>query len=97
METIADDPLVEALADGETAWERDSRAEHWRNASRITRGRKAEIDCKYRVNVNNYDILEAYAFNLSTKDRRQIRRIIFDHFDYVVDQWEEFQRRRAHE
>ena len=59
--------------------------------------RKAEIECKYWIDVDDYDIQEAYAFNLSPRDRRQIRRIIFDHFDYIVDQWEESQRRRAHE
>jgi hypothetical protein len=44
-----------------------------------------------------YDIIEAYAFNLGPKDRRQVRRIIFEHFDYIVAQWDEFQRSRSNE
>jgi hypothetical protein len=36
---------------------------------------------------------EAYAFDLSPKDRREIRRIIFQHFEYIEEQWDEFQRR----
>jgi len=58
--------------------------------------RRAGSECKYWIDVDNYDILEAYAFELTPRDRRQIRRIIFDHFDYIVEQWGEFQRRRLH-
>ena len=59
--------------------------------------KKAEIECKYWIDAVNYDIIEAYAFNLDPRSRRQIRRIIFDHFDYIVEQWEEFQRKRTRE
>ncbi|MEI7998559.1 MAG: hypothetical protein WCH62_03530 [Candidatus Omnitrophota bacterium] len=33
-------------------------------------------------------------FGLKDKDKRQIRRIIFDHFDYIVEKWNEFERRK---
>lgn len=56
--------------------------------------RKAEVECKYWLDLDNFDIMEAYAFNLGPQERRQIRRIIFDHFDYIVGQWDEFQRRQ---
>lgn len=56
--------------------------------------RKAETECKYWIDVDGFDIVEAYAYRLKPRDRREIRRIVFDHFDYIVDQWEEFQRRR---
>jgi hypothetical protein len=56
--------------------------------------KKAEMECKYWIDVDAFDILEAYAYRLKRRDRREIRRIVFDHFDYIVDQWEEFQRRR---
>jgi hypothetical protein len=58
--------------------------------------RKAETECRYWIDTDNYDIMEAYAFNLGPKERRQIRQIVFDHFDYIVEQWAEFQRRRLH-
>ena len=54
--------------------------------------RKAERECKYWIDAENYDISEAYSSKL--KDKREIRRIIFEHFDYIVEQWEEFQRRK---
>lgn len=59
--------------------------------------RKGNIECKYWIDVANYDIVEACAYNLGSRDRRQVRRIIFDHFDYIVEQWEEFQRRRSND
>jgi hypothetical protein len=56
--------------------------------------RRAETECKYWIRVDDFDIIEAYGYNLSPNDRRQIRKIIFEHFEYIVDQWDEFQRRR---
>jgi len=36
---------------------------------------------------------EAFAFNMSPKDRREIRQIVYEHFEYIEEQWDEFQRR----
>jgi len=51
-------------------------------------------ECKFWIDVDNFDIQEAFTFNMSSRDKRQIRKIIFEHFDYIVDQWLEFQKRR---
>jgi len=56
--------------------------------------RKAGMECKFWIDVNAYDISEAYSFGLKVKDKREIRKIIFDHFNYIVDQWNKFQRRK---
>ena len=56
--------------------------------------RKAGMECKYWIDVKEFDVKEAHSFGLKDKDKRQIRRIIFDHFDYIVDQWGEFERRK---
>ena len=56
--------------------------------------RKAGMECKYWLNIKDFDIDEAYSFGLKIADKRVVRKIIFDHFDYIVDKWEEFQRRR---
>ncbi len=50
--------------------------------------RKAGMECKFWIDVKGYDIKEAYEFGLKPKDRREIRRIIFDHFDYIVERWD---------
>jgi len=56
--------------------------------------RNADKECKFWIDVENFDIQEAFAFNMSPKDKRQIRKIIFEHFDHIVAQWEQFQTRR---
>jgi hypothetical protein len=55
--------------------------------------RKGETECKFWILVDEYDIEEAFSSNLKTKQRREIRRIIFSHFDYIVTQWDEFKKR----
>jgi hypothetical protein len=56
--------------------------------------RKGDLECKYWLNSETFEIQEAFAFNMSSKDKREIRKIIFGHFEYIEEQWEEFQRRR---
>ena len=52
--------------------------------------RKGEIECKYWLYSEDFDIGEAYAYNASPANRRQIRRIIFENFDYLVAEYERF-------
>jgi len=48
---------------------------------------KAEMECKYWLIPEEFAIEEAHSFNLKPKDKREIRKIIFEHFDYIVEQW----------
>lgn len=56
--------------------------------------RKGSPECKYRLDCEDFDLEEAYAYNLSPRDRRKIKKVIFDHFEYIEQQREEFQLRR---
>lgn len=56
--------------------------------------KNGDMECKFWKDTENFDIQEAFSFNMSPKDTKQIRKIIFEHFEYVVEQWQEFQRRR---
>ena len=56
--------------------------------------RKGDRECKYWLDREHFDLDEAYAYNLSPRDRREIKKIIFDHFEYLEQEWEEFQRSR---
>ncbi len=56
---------------------------------------KGDMECKFWLNTETFDIEEAYAYGLTPKARKQIRRIIFEHFDYIVEQWEVFQASRS--
>jgi uncharacterized protein DUF4160 len=55
---------------------------------------KAECEAKYWVDVGNFDFIEAYSYNMSPRDKRTIRQILFNHFDYIVEQWDQFQGKR---
>lgn len=48
---------------------------------------KAESECKFWLNADIYGIEEAWSHNLSPRLRREVRKIIFDHFDLIVDEW----------
>ena len=55
---------------------------------------KGDKECKYWLDRENFNLDEAYAYNMSPRDRREIKKIIFEHFEYLEQQWDEFQRRR---
>jgi len=51
--------------------------------------KKAEMECKYWIDVEGYDIREAFHFEMSPRDIREVREIIFGHFEYIVAKWNE--------
>ncbi len=52
------------------------------------------MECKYWLDRQRFDLEEAFAYNLSPKETGRIGKIIYDHFEYIEEQWDEFQRRR---
>jgi hypothetical protein len=56
--------------------------------------RNGDMECKFWIDVESFDIREALLLRMSPRDVRQIRKIIFEHFDYIVEQWQLFQERR---
>jgi len=48
---------------------------------------KAGMECKYWLDVEEYDLKEAYVYNLTVQAKREIKKIIYDHFDYIVSEW----------
>ncbi|HEX9868744.1 MAG TPA: DUF4160 domain-containing protein [Candidatus Tectomicrobia bacterium] len=57
-------------------------------------GRKGTKERQYWLDRENFDLEEVYAYNSPSRDRREIKTIIFEHFAYIEQQWDEFQRRR---
>jgi hypothetical protein len=45
--------------------------------------REDDMECKYWLDRDNFDIEEVFEY----------RKIIYDHFEYIEKQWDEFQRR----
>ena len=56
--------------------------------------RKGEMECKFWLFPDQFEIEEAFSYGLGVKDKREIRKIVFDHFDYIVAAWNEFMRRK---
>ena len=48
---------------------------------------KAEKECKYWLDVEAFEIRPAFACNMAPRDTREVRRIIFENFDYIVSEW----------
>ena len=57
--------------------------------------RNGDIECKYWLRPDTFDIEEAYAYNINPAKRRRIRKIIFANFDYLVSEYENFQQQRG--
>jgi len=51
--------------------------------------RKGQAECKFRVHEELFGIEEAWSHGLSPQLRREIRRVIFGHFDLIVQAWHE--------
>ena len=46
------------------------------------------------LDTERFEIFEAYAYNMNSKSRREIRKIIYHHFEYIENAWNEFQLRK---
>ncbi len=49
--------------------------------------RKAECECKFWLRTDLYEIEEAWSHGLTPPLRREVRQIIFEHFDLIVEEW----------
>ena len=49
---------------------------------------KAERECKYWLDVDGFNIREAFTHKMSPRDTREVRKIIFEHFDLIVAKWQ---------
>lgn len=48
---------------------------------------KGDAECKYWLDLELYDIQEAYAYNMTKRDTRDVRKIILQNFDEIVEAW----------
>ena len=56
--------------------------------------RKGNAEAKYWLDQEGFEAIEAHAYDMSPADRRTVRRIIFEHFDYIVAEWKRWQEER---
>jgi len=48
---------------------------------------KGDMECKYWILVDEVEIEEAFEYNLTPAARREIKKIIYQYFDFIVDAW----------
>lgn len=51
---------------------------------------KAGMECKFWIDEENFDISLAYEYNLKPAAKREIKKIIYEHFDYIISEWHRF-------
>ena len=51
---------------------------------------KGDMECKYWIMIDELDIREEFTYNMSPKDKREVRKIIFNNFEIIVDSWNNF-------
>lgn len=49
--------------------------------------RKAEMECKFWIYPEEYEVEIAYEYNIGSKEKRFLRKTIFEHFEYLIEQW----------
>ena len=50
---------------------------------------KGEAECKFWLLPEIYEIEEGWIYNMTPRLRREVRKIIFDHFELIVGEWNE--------
>lgn len=55
--------------------------------------KKGDMDCKYWLDVDAFDIREDYSYRMTQQARREIRAILFEHFHYIAAEWIRLQKR----
>jgi len=56
--------------------------------------RKGDAEVKYWLDAEGFAVIEAHSYNMSSADKRTVRKIIFENFDYILSEWEKFQERK---
>ncbi|OGF66582.1 MAG: hypothetical protein A2Y62_01065 [Candidatus Fischerbacteria bacterium RBG_13_37_8] len=53
---------------------------------------KAEMECKYWMDIENFALEEAYSYNMNNKDKRDVKKIIFEYFEFIENEWTKYQK-----
>ena len=58
--------------------------------------KKGDAECKLWLRAELFDLEEAWANGMTPRLRREIRQIVFDHFDEIVEEWNRHFQDRGH-
>ncbi|MEE8484203.1 MAG: DUF4160 domain-containing protein [Nitrospinota bacterium] len=56
--------------------------------------RKGEKEGKFWLDSKDFALVEGYSYNMNRKDKREVKKIIFEYFDYIEREWDRFQKEK---
>lgn len=48
------------------------------------------MECKYWLNREDFSIEEAYSYGMAQKDAREVKKLIFEYFEVIEQEWDNF-------
>jgi hypothetical protein len=54
--------------------------------------KKGEKECKYWLDIRDFDVAEAFSYNMNNSDKRQVKKIVFEYFEFIEVEWNKFQK-----
>jgi hypothetical protein len=50
------------------------------------------MECKYWLDIENFALEESYSYNMNNKDKRDVKKIIFEYFEFIENEWNKYQK-----
>ena len=51
---------------------------------------KGDMECKFWILVEDIEIQEAFSFNLTPAAKKEVKKLIYQHFDLIVESWNSY-------
>lgn len=51
---------------------------------------KGDMECKYWIFIEQVEIKEAFSYNMNPAATREIKKIIYQHFDMIIESWNQY-------
>ena len=48
------------------------------------------MECKFWLLVEDVEISEAFSFNFTPSAKKEIKKIIYQHFDLIIESWNNY-------
>lgn len=52
--------------------------------------KEGDMECKFWLEIEDVEIREAFSYNMTPAATREIKKIIYQHFDIIVDAWNNY-------
>ncbi len=52
--------------------------------------RKGDMECKFWLDSDNSDVIEAFSYNMNSRDKREIIKIVYEYYEFIESEWVQF-------